>query len=34
MKEDDPEVLKRFVGYLEACAILLKPDVAYKCYSA
>ena len=34
MKKDDLDGAERCLEYLEACAILLKPEVAYKAYIA
>lgn len=32
MKKDDLDEVERFLEYLEACAILLKPEIAYRTY--
>jgi len=32
MGKDDPEEILKYIDYLEACAIILKPETAYEAY--
>jgi hypothetical protein len=34
MKEYDADIIEKYIDYLESCAILLKPKVAYEVYSS